>query len=662
MTFLVLQALSTCHFYSRAGSLVARWGQRKIFALKLQGRVKTPLTNHTSSLSRSNQRLFHHRICAIKPRMSLHTPRSFFVLLTTGGSALYFSRKYASKWKYNALCEEMKSVNQPFERSKKQQFVLWTCIYNVYLVIRIIIRACRLFFTFTPLLLIYPFTLISTKLKSLWWQMLLIAVEFSGPAFVKLGQWASTRRDLFSKEFCDRFSKLHRHAKTHSWKHTATSLERAYGPHWRNMILFDNKAQPIGSGCVAQVYKAFIRGDKLRALDLEKIQEDIHEQDVVDDILSEQRTFAVGVEIEHLTQAFRKQIKRNASDEHSELYIEPGVLADDFSDDCLLPVAIKVLHPDVHVVYGRDLALMKVMASCMEFVFPSLRWISLTECVAEFAQSMKKQMNMRHEARCLDRLAQDFLHQEHIRVPCPLWPLVTKNILVETFEETIDLRLSSVSRTPSEQDTKIGGLRKRLAQLGVDALLQMVFVNNFVHGDLHPGNILVQNAKDFKQQEDNQLVVVNVGDTVVTGLVQTDCPVKLVFLDCGITTSLSKDDRLKFREVFTAVVKGEGEVVADLFLNKTAHVECSDPEAFRQDMAAVVMQARQATLSLSQIHVAELLSEVFRILRIHRMKLESNFANVILAIAVLEGLGRSLDPHLDILEKARPILIHHSLF
>ncbi|XP_067663648.1 uncharacterized aarF domain-containing protein kinase 2-like [Haliotis asinina] len=657
MTFLALQVLSAYHIHNRAGSLVARWGERKIFPLKHQGCLKTFLTNNTSLSSRSNQRLFHHRLCAVKPRMNLHAPRSFPVLLITGGSALYFSQNYASKWKHNALCEEMKGVNKPFARFKKQQFILWMYMYNVYLVIRIIIRASRLFFTFTPLLLIYPFTLISTKLKSLWWQVLLIAVEFSGPAFVKLGQWASTRRDLFSKEFCDRFSKLHHHAKTHSWKHTAYSLERAYGPHWRNMILFDNKAQPIGSGCVAQVYKAFLRGDKLGALDLEKIQEDIHDHDVADDVLSEHRTFAVGVEIEHLTQAFRKQINRNASDEHLELYIEPGVVATDFSDNCLLPVAIKILHPNVHAVYGRDLALMNVMASCMEFVFPSLRWISLTECVAEFAQSMKKQMNMHHEARCLDRLALDFLHQEHIRVPCPLWPLVTKNILVETFEEG-----EPISNFLSEQDTKMEGLRKRLAQLGVDALLQMVFVNNFVHGDLHPGNILVQNAKGFKQQEDNQLVVVNVCDTVVTGLVQTECPVKLVFLDCGITTSLSKDDRLKFREVFTAVVKGEGEVVADLFLNKTAHVECSDPEAFRQDMAAVVMKARKATLSLSQIHVAELLSEVFRVLRIHRVKLESNFANVILAIAVLEGLGRSLDPHLDILEKARPILIRYSLF
>ncbi|XP_071088204.1 uncharacterized aarF domain-containing protein kinase 2-like [Haliotis cracherodii] len=655
MAFLVLQTSSACRFYSRAGPFITQQSQRKIFSLKFQGQVKSG--NNTSSLFRLNQRLMDHKIRPMKPRIDWYFPRSFLVLLTTGGSSLCISLKYAFQWKYcNAVCEEMKMVNQPFEQSRKQQFILWTWISGLYSIFRIVIRACRLFITFTPLLLMYPFTLISKTLRSLWWQMLLIAVEFSGPAFVKLGQWASTRRDLFSKEFCDRFSKLHHHAKTHSWKHTAISLERAYGPNWRTMILFDNKAQPIGSGCVAQVYKAYVRGDTLGALDLEKIQEDIREQDVADDILSEQRTFAVGVEIERLNQTFRKQLKKNVSDERLELYIEPGMMAADFNNECLLPVAIKVLHPDVHAVYSRDLTLMKVMASCMEFVFPSLRWISLTECVAEFAQSMKKQMNMHHEARCLDRFAQDFLQQENIRVPCPLWPLVRKNILVETFEEG-----EPISDFLSEGDTQVEGLRRRLAQLGVDALLQMVFVNNFVHGDLHPGNILVQNAGDFKQEEDHQLVVVNVGDTVVTGLVQTECPVKLVFLDCGITASLSKDDRLKFREVFTAVVKGEGEVVADLFLHKTAHVECSDPQAFRQDMAAVVMQARQATLSLAQIHVAELLSEVFRVLRTHRVKLESNFANVILAIAVLEGLGRSLDPHLDILEKARPVLINQSL-
>ena len=62
-----------------------------------------------------------------------------------------------------------------------------------------------------------------------------------------------------------------------------------------------------------------------------------------------------------------------------------------------------------------------------------------------------------------------------------------------------------------------------------------------------------------------------------------------------------------------------------------------------------------------QIKVAELLSEVFGVLAKHQVKMESNFAMIILAIGVLEGLGRSLDPNIDILEKAKPVLLKQAM-
>ena len=62
-----------------------------------------------------------------------------------------------------------------------------------------------------------------------------------------------------------------------------------------------------------------------------------------------------------------------------------------------------------------------------------------------------------------------------------------------------------------------------------------------------------------------------------------------------------------------------------------------------------------------QIKVSVLLSDLFSVLSQHRIKLESNFATIILAIAILEGLGRSLDPDLDILSKAKYVLLGEAL-
>lgn len=74
-------------------------------------------------------------------------------------------------------------------------------------------------------------------------------------------------------------------------------------------------------------------------------------------------------------------------------------------------------------------------------------------------------------------------------------------------------------------------------------------------------------------------------------------------------------------------------------------------------MAELVTKVRRNTIALGKLQVANLLSSVFKLLMTHKVKLESNFASIIFAIMVLEGLGRSLDPELDILEAAKPLLI-----
>jgi aarF domain-containing kinase len=114
--------------------------------------------------------------------------------------------------------------------------------------------------------------------------------------------------------------------------------------------------------------------------------------------------------------------------------------------------------------------------------------------------------------------------------------------------------------------------------------------------------------------------------------------------------------------VFAAVVKGDGNLVADKFLLHAAADHCSDRVGFRRDMSKLVHEARSKELSLSQINVGELLSDLFSVLVKYHVKLESNFISIMLGIMVLEGLGRSLDPNLDLLEKARPVLFKKMIF
>ena len=158
------------------------------------------------------------------------------------------------------------------------------------------------------------------------------------------------------------------------------------------------------------------------------------------------------------------------------------------------------------------------------------------------------------------------------------------------------------------------------------------------------------------------MIYEDIGDVVIVGLQKQVAPFQLVIVDAGLTASLSQYDFDSFRAVFAAVVKGDGNLVAEKFLHHAAADTCSDRAGFRRDMSKLVHEARSKELSLSQIDVGELLSDLFSILVKYHVKLESNYISLMLGIMVLEGLGRSLDPNLDILERARPILLRKMIF
>ena len=115
------------------------------------------------------------------------------------------------------------------------------------------VQFLKLCVTFGPLLVFYPLTLLSSRLYSVWLSALFYVVQISGPVYIKLGQWASTRRDLFSGEFCELFSQLHYNVKPHAWCHTERALCAAYGKQWYQVLKVDKTQKPLGSGCVAQV-------------------------------------------------------------------------------------------------------------------------------------------------------------------------------------------------------------------------------------------------------------------------------------------------------------------------------------------------------------------------------------------------------------------------
>lgn len=461
------------------------------------------------------------------------------------------------------------------------------------------LRAGVLLAKFLPLLFLYPLTYLAPGFSTLWLHLLFKATETSGPTYIKLGQWASTRRDLFSEAFCVQFSKLHVQVTPHPWARTEYLLQQAFGEDWHSILFFETQ-EPVGSGCVAQVYKAFANISLLEKGRIWRLGE-----------LSVPGTGTVGTQRDPFMKDWRPS--ENLADET-------------FIEKLLLPKA--------------DLVRSEVGVSQAPGQPPK----------SDHLIPVAVKTDLRYEAQNLEHFQHNFQNMASVKFPTPLHPLITRDILVETYEESVPVSSYQQAGVPTD-------LKRKIAQLGINMLFKMIFVDNFVHGDLHPGNILVQGADGVSSSLEMQQQQVDVYDTLVATIAPALCPLRLVLLDAGIVAKLQASDLRNFRAVFLAVAMGQGHRVAELMLHHAQANECKDVEKFKAEMATLVTQARKNTLTLEKLHVSSLLSSVFKLLMTHKVKLESNFASIVVAIMVLEGLGRSLDPKLDILEAAKPFLL-----
>jgi aarF domain-containing kinase len=217
-------------------------------------------------------------------------------------------------------------------------------------------------------------------------------------------------------------------------------------------------------------------------------------------------------------------------------------------------VAVKVRHPCVEETMKRDFVIINFVARLTTFI-PGLNWLRLDECVQQFSVYMLSQVDLSREASHLSRFIYNFRGWKDVSFPKPIYPLIHPAVLVETYEHG-----ESVARyvDGSEGQEK---LKAKVAHIGTNALLKMLLVDNFIHADMHPGNILVRPNNTRR------------------GLFRSRKP-HIVFLDVGMTAELSKTDRDNLLGFFKAVARRDGRTAAERTLKLSKQQNCPDPQAF----------------------------------------------------------------------------------
>jgi len=466
---------------------------------------------------------------------------------------------------------------------------------------------------------------------TIWWYGFLVtSMERAGAAFIKLGQWAASRTDIFPTEMCAIMSALHSDAPAHSLAVTKRTIERAFGRKFDD-IFEEFHEKPLGVGAIAQVYKAKLKPD-LGGLDDDQVKE---------------------------PQTLRERAFKRVD---PLLKSTPQRVPSSY-------VAIKVLHPNIERVVRRDLRIMGFFASVINAI-PTMEWLSFPDEVVQFGEMMRLQLDLRIESANLTIFRRNFRNRTTAWFPYPYSQYTTRQVLVEEFATGI----------PLEHFLQNGGgvFQKEIADEGLDAFLHMLLLDNFIHADLHPGNIMVRFYKPAAVNVGVNLSTLkgrpkadpktspDVTEEVVQRLrphrhekgawAQTLAEIdkegyrpQLIFIDTGLVTELNETNRKNFLDLFKAVAEFDGYKAGHLMVERCKQPNAViDTEVFALRMQHLVLGVKSSTFALGNIKIGDILSEVLDMVRGHHVRLEGDFVNVVLSILLLEGIGRSLDPDLDL--------------
>lgn len=202
----------------------------------------------------------------------------------------------------------------------------------------------------------------------------------------------------------------------------------------------------------------------------------------------------------------------------------------------------------------------------------------------------------------------------------------------------------------------------------------MLVLDNFIHSDLHPGNIMVRflkptpspalarfaafahsspEAVDATPEASSRLS--DPSETWIGTLSALDAAgyrPQLLFLDTGLVTELNTLNRRNFLDLFRAIAEFDGYRAGKLMISRSRSPETVlDGEVFALKMEHLVLAVKSRTLALGNISFGDILSQVLSMVRTHHVRMEGDFVNVVLSMLLLEGIGRALDPDMDLLKR-----------
>ncbi len=288
-------------------------------------------------------------------------------------------------------------------------------------------------------------------------------------------------------------------------------------------------------------------------------------------------------------------------------------------------VAVKVLRPGMRDVLEKDLALMRILAGLVERLSLDARRLKPRQVVREFDTYLHDELDLIREASNCSQLRRNFSAErgrpELLMVPEVVWEYCATTVF--TMEWMRGIPVSHIDRL-----TEAGVDTKALARTGVEIFFTQVFTDGFFHADMHPGNIYVSD------------------EPATLG--------RYIALDFGIVGTLSEFDKNYLAQNFLAFFRRDYRRVAQL------HIESgwAPPTTREEELEGAVRAVCEPYFDrpLSEISLGQVLLRLFQTSRRFNVEIQPQLVLLQKTLLNVEGMGRELDPSLDLWQTAKPYL------
>lgn len=374
-------------------------------------------------------------------------------------------------------------------------------------------------------------------------------------------------------------------------------------------VRFRRVLEALGPSFIKLGQIASTRADLLPAeliLELKKLQDAVPEVPFVE--IREQIERSLGTNLDQVFEVFDPKPLAAASIaqvHRAQLRTEEGVR----------DVVVKIQRPGISEKIESDLDLLHMLATLIERAIPESRVYSPEALVRQFDHTVHEELDFTIEAENARRFARNFEKFPHVRFPIVYREASSKRVL--TLEYFDGRKLNDAIDD--------GVSRRAIATIAIEVMIKQIFDDGFFHADPHPGNVIV--------------------------LGEPERPV-IGLIDLGMVGRLSPHLRDLTVDLMIGAIRRDYDAIADAIEAIGTPTQRIDSLRFRTEVA--MLAERYLGRPISEIEVSVLIRDLVRLANGYGLEIPTDFLLVGKAMMTVEGIGKQLDPSLDIFEEARP--------